>query len=131
MVSTAESDRIEAARRFAVDAARLAAETRCADVIVLDVRGLSPITDFFVIATGTSERQMRSVAQQIIELADSRGEHAHSTDGLEASSWIVADFIDVVLHLFSPEARQYYDLDNLWGDARRIEWSHASASEST
>ena len=128
MTPTAESNRIESSRRLAVDAARLAAATHCTNVVILDVRGLCPITDFLVIATGTSPRQMRSVAEEIIEMAEQRGDRALSTNGLEGGSWIVADFIDVVLHVFSPEARIYYDLDNLWGDARRVEWEEQPAA---
>jgi len=131
MTSTDESKRIEASHRLSVDAARLAAATHCTDVVILDVRGLSPITDFLVIATGTSPRQMRSVAEEVIEMADQRGDRALSTNGLDGGSWIVADFIDMVLHVFSPESRLYYDLDNLWGDARRVEWQdHASIATS-
>jgi ribosome-associated protein len=128
MTSTAESNRIESSLRLAVDAARLAAATHCTDVAILDVRGLSPITDFLVIATGTSPRQMRSVAEEIIEMAQQRGDRALSTNGLEGGSWILADFIDMVLHVFSPEARLYYDLDNLWGDARRVQWQDEAAA---
>ena len=128
MTSTAESNRIESSRRLAVDAARLAAATHCTDVVILDVRGLCPITDFLVIATGTSPRQMRSVAEEIIEMAQQRGDRALSTNGLEGGSWIVADFIDIVLHIFCPEARLYYDLDNLWGDARRVQWQDQAAA---
>jgi ribosome-associated protein len=128
MISSAEYNRIESSRRLAVDAARLAAATHCTHVVILDVRGLCPITDFLVIATGTSPRQMRSVAEEIMEMAEQRGDRAFSSNGLEGSSWIIADFIDVVLHVFSPEARSYYDLDNLWGDARRVEWDEQPAS---
>ena len=122
MTSTAESNRIESSRRLAVDAGRLAAATHCTNVVILDVRGLCPITDFLVIANGTSPRQMRSVAEEIMEMAEQRGDRALSSNGLDGGSWIIADFIDVVLHIFSPEARLYYDLDNLWGDARRVGW---------
>ena len=128
MTSTAESNRIESSRRLSVDAARLAAATHCTNVVILDVRGLCPITDFLVITTGTSPRQMRSVAEEIMEMAQQRGDHALSSNGLEGGSWIIADFIDVILHVFSPEARSYYDLDNLWGDARRVEWDEQPAA---
>ena len=127
MTSTVESSRIESSRRLSVDAARLAAATHCTNVVILDVRGLSPITDFLVIATGTSPIQMRSVANEVMEMAQARGDRALSTNGLEGGSWICADFIDMVLHVFSPEARLYYDLDNLWGDARRVEWQEENS----
>ncbi len=128
MTSTAESNRIESSRRLAIDAARLAAATHCTNVAILDVRGLSPITDFLVIASGTSPRQMRSVAEEVMEMAQQRGDRALSTNGLDGGSWICADFIDMVLHIFSPEARLYYDLDNLWGDARRVEWQEQTTA---
>jgi len=117
-----DEQRIESARKFALEAAQLAANTRCHNVAVLDVRGLSPVCDFFVIASGTSARQMRSVADEIVELGEEKHNHKplHS-DGYEGESWILLDLVDVVVHIFSDEARAYYDLDNLWGDAKRID----------
>jgi ribosome-associated protein len=120
---TKAEDRTTAARQFAVEAARLAASTHCHSVVVLDVRGISPVTDFFILATGTSTRQMRSVADEIAELGQKHTYAPLSTNGYEGSSWILVDFVDVVLHIFSNDARTYYDLDNLWGDAQRVEWT--------
>lgn len=114
--------RLEAARRFAVELARLASNTRCHNVIVLDVSHVSPVTDFFVIGTGTSARQMRTVCDDATELGQSLNFQPLSLAGYEGEQWILADFIDVVLHVFSQDARLYYDLDNLWGDARRVDW---------
>ena len=113
----------EAARRFAIDAARLAAATRCTDVVLLDVSRVSPVTDFFLIATGSSGRQMRAVAEQIEELGaplsfKALGRHGHEGE----SPWLLTDFVDVVVHLFAPESRGYYDLDGLWGDAPAVDW---------
>ncbi len=113
----------ETARRFAVEAARLAANTRCTNVAVLDVSRVSPVTDFFVIATGSSGRQMRSVAEEIEELGRPQGFKALGRHGHEGdSAWMLTDFVDVVIHIFSPEARGYYDLDGLWGDAGIVDW---------
>jgi ribosome-associated protein len=100
----------------------MASNTRCRDVAVLDVSGLSPITDFFVIATGTSPRQMRSVCDDIEEMAVPMGYPAKSRSGYEGDHWICVDFVDVIVHVFNDESRRFYDLDNLWGDARRVEW---------
>jgi ribosome-associated protein len=100
----------------------LAAATRCHDVVVLDVRGISSVTDYFIIATGTSDRQMRTVADQVEELGEPSNFKALSRNGYEGGSWILTDFVDVVLHVFSPTARSYYDLENLWGDAPRVAW---------
>jgi ribosome-associated protein len=113
----------EKSRAFAMEAAKLAAQTRCHNVVVLDVHGLSPVCDYFVIASGTSARQMRAVADEIIELAEKQDSKPIHTDGYEGESWVLVDFVDVIVHLFSDEARSYYDLDNLWGDANRIEIS--------
>ena len=121
--STADpAARKNAARAFALEAARLAANTRCNNVVVLDVTGLCPVTDYFVIATGTSPRQMRTVIDDVEELGDQRAFKSFSRSGYDGESWILADFIDVIVHVFSADARQYYDLDNLWGDARTLDW---------
>lgn len=114
--------RIAAARQFAIEAARLAFNTRCSNVVLLDVSGLSPVTDFFIIATGTSPRQMRTVADEVGELGKKSDFAPFSTSGYEGESWILVDCIDIVLHIFNTESRQFYDLDNLWGDAPRIDW---------
>ena len=103
-----------------MEAAKLAANTRCHNVVVLNVRGLSPVCDYFVLASGTSARQMRTIADQIIELGEKQNAKPIHTDGYQGESWILVDFVDVIVHLFSDEARAYYDLDNLWGDAERI-----------
>lgn len=92
------------------------------NVVILDVSGISPITDFFVIGTGTSARQMRTVADDCTEAAEALGYRRMSTTGQDGGSWICIDFIDVVLHIFSDESRQFYDLDNLWADATKVEW---------
>ncbi len=100
-------------------------QTHCHQVAVLDVRGLSPVTDFFVIASGSSARQMRSVGAEAIELGLERQFKALSRNdsGTETASWVLVDFVDVVLHLFNDQTRSYYDLDNLWGDARPVDFN--------
>lgn len=110
------------ARHFAIELARLTADTRCTNVVVLDVSSFSPITDFVILATGTSPRQMRTVADDCIELAQTRGFRTMSAGGYGGNSWICVDLIDVVVHVFSDDARSFYDLDNLWGDAVRVAW---------
>src|SRR5689334_845248 len=90
-------ERLAAARSFAIDAARLAANTRCHNVVVLDVGGLSPVCDFFVIATGTSPRQMRTVADDIIELAQTQKFAPLSESGLDGATWVLVDCIDVIV----------------------------------
>jgi ribosome-associated protein len=116
------SSRLSAARQFAVQSARLAANTRCHNVVVLDVSGISPVTDFMVLATGTSPRQMKTVCDDLEEMAEGHNERPLSRVGDDSASWTCIDFVDVVVHVFSQDARGYYDLDGLWGDAGRVEW---------
>ena len=104
---------MEAARNFAVEAARMAHNTRCHGVLVLEMVGISPITDFNIIATGTSARQMRSVCDDIDELAKTMGFPSFHRSGYEGETWIAVDYVDVVLHLFNPDARSYYDAISL------------------
>ena len=105
---------------FAVAAARLAKERHCSDIAVLDLKGKSPATDYFVIATGTSDRQMRTVADEISETARENGLERFGRAGYEQGRWILLDYIDVVIHIFDTEYRDYYDLELLWGDAKRL-----------
>ena len=101
-------------------AAKIAAERHCSDIVVLDLTGMSPATDFFVIATGTSNRQMRTVADEISEAAKELGLQRFGRAGYEQARWILLDYIDVVIHIFDSEYRNYYDLELLWGDAKRL-----------
>ncbi|HEY7090418.1 MAG TPA: ribosome silencing factor [Tepidisphaeraceae bacterium] len=121
-VTSESKERLAAARAFAVEAARLAANTRCHNVVVLDVGGLSPVCDFFVIATGTSPRQMRSVADDVVELAEAQNFRPLHESGLDGATWILVDCVDVIVHFFNEDARHYYDLENLWGDAKHVDW---------
>ena len=86
----------------------------------MDLRGISPATDYFVIATGTSDRQMRTVADEISQAARERELMRFGRAGYEQGRWILLDFIDVVVHIFDSEYRDYYDLELLWGDAKRL-----------
>ncbi|MHC4509683.1 MAG: ribosome silencing factor [Planctomycetota bacterium] len=108
------------AKAFALAAAKVAAERHCHDIVVLDLRGISPATDFFVVATGTSDRQMRSVANEICDAAKEQGVQRFGRAGYEQARWLLLDFVDVVIHLFDSEYRDYYDLELLWGDAERL-----------
>ena len=105
---------------FALTAARLAAGRHCSNIVVLDLKGKSPATDYFVIATGTSDRQMRTVADEICEEAKKQGQQRFGRAGYEQARWILLDFIDVVIHIFDKPYRDYYDLELLWGDAEKL-----------
>ena len=114
--------RLAEARNFALAAARLASNTRCHQVRVLDVSKLNTVCDFYVLATGTSPPQMQTVGDDLDEAGRETGFSLLRTSGRGSESWTAFDFADVVVHLFGEEARQYYDLDSLWGDAVEVEW---------
>lgn len=107
---------------FAIDTARLVRDDKCEDVVLLNVKGVSQITDYIVIGSGTSDRQMHSVIKHIEDLAKERSMSVVRTSSDERSTWLIADFVDVIVHLFEPNTRAHYDIEALWGDAERIEW---------
>jgi len=108
------------AKELAVAAAKLAGERHCTDVVVLEVRNVSQVTDYFVILTGTSDRQMRSVADEITDIAKEQKTSLFGRAGYETSHWVLLDFVDVVVHIFDKQSRGYYDLEMLWGDAKKV-----------
>jgi ribosome-associated protein len=108
------------AKALAVAAAKVADERHCTDIVVLDLRKVAEVTDYFVIVTGTSDRQMRSVADEITDLAEKKGMSLFGRAGYERGHWVLLDFIDVVVHIFDSRSRDYYDLEMLWGDAKRL-----------
>lgn len=109
-------------RAFAIAVARLADENKTEELRVLDLRGLSTVADYFVIGTGTSDRQMQAVLDAIEEHAKSTGRSPFTVTDRAATSWMLADYVDVVVHLFDAQHREYYDLDSLWGDAPEVAW---------
>jgi ribosome-associated protein len=112
------ASRRERSIRHACLFARIADEYRGRDTIVLDLTAVTPIFDFFVLTTATSTRQMRAIADEVARAAAS---DRPSTEGT-GTSWLLEDFGDVVVHVFSPEARSLYDLEHLWADAVRVDW---------
>lgn len=114
-----------AAPQFAIEIARIAHDYKCEDVVVLDLRGLSPVMDLTVITTGTSDRQMRAVVDEIRRYARRWGQDAYGLAGYDTATWIVIDYVDVVFHVFARSHREYYDLELLWGDAPRIQWARS------
>jgi ribosome-associated protein len=107
---------------FAIDSARLMFDDKCSEVIVLDVRVKSMICDYIIIGSGTSDRQMRSVLDHVEELGKGRDFRAFHTTSDDRATWLLADFVDIVVHLFEPNVRAHYDLETLWGDAPRVDW---------
>ncbi len=98
-------------------AAALASELKATDVVVLDLRGVTDVADFFVIASGTSDTHVRSVAQHVMEEMKHEGMPVHQSEGLTQGRWALLDFVDCVVHVFHPALRQFYQLERLWSDA--------------
>jgi ribosome-associated protein len=102
--------------------ARVAADHKAKDILVLDMRGITPLYDFFVLATGSSRRQIHTLTEEIDAALHAIGDVRLSLEGYESSRWVVQDYGDVVVHVFDPEAREYYALEELWADAPRVDW---------
>ena len=114
-------------KRFPKDvtaAVRAALDRKALDVVVLDLRTASGFTDFFVICTGTSSRQIQAIADAVsTTLKTEFGERPTLAEGIEKSQWILLDYFDFVVHIFSKECRSFYGLERLWGNAERHEFS--------
>jgi len=115
-------DRLQRARQLAIQSARIADEHRGEDIVVLDMTKLTPIVDFFVIITAATPRRIHTIVDEIDRALRESGEKRLGIEGYGTSRWVLLDYGDIVIHVFDPEARQYYDLDNLWSDAPRIPW---------
>jgi ribosome-associated protein len=101
--------------------ARYADNKKAEDIVLLDLRGLSPVTDFFVICTATSNPQMRAVRDEIVEqMRDEHGQKPLYNEGAYESQWLIVNYPNVMVHVLTPEKREFYSLEELWGDAPRI-----------
>jgi len=105
-----------------IDRAIVAAEDKKAiDLIVLDLRKAAGFTDFFVIASGTNVRQVRAIADAVMETLAADGAKPAHVEGYDRSEWILIDYFDFIVHVFAPETRAFYGLERLWGNAERID----------
>jgi len=100
--------------------ARAAIDKKAENVKILDLSDLSGFTDFFVIASGMSDRQVQAIADSIEHTMDASGRELLSSEGYADGRWVLMDFGDVVIHVFLDALREYYDLENLWADAPRV-----------
>jgi ribosome-associated protein len=106
-----------------IEAAQLLHDRHCEDVRVLDVRELSQVCRYVLIASGTSDRQMKAVAQELEGLGKDRDHPCYRSNRDTGVTWVVVDFVDLVAHLFEPNQRAYYDLEELWADAPQVPWA--------
>ena len=109
-------------REFAIELARLSSELKCEQVVLIDVRGRNQLCEYLVIVSGTSDRQMKAVSDQLKAYGAQHGSPRWKRDRDTNGTWIAADFVDVVVHLFEPGQRAWYDLEGMWADAPRVEW---------
>ena len=103
-------------------AAGAAASKQADSVVVLDVRDLITITDYFVIGSGNSERQVKTIAEEVERALKAEGARPVRREGESGARWVLLDFIDFVVHVFEEQEREFYRLENLWVDAPRVEW---------
>ncbi len=113
----------KAARRRPADDAALreilaaCGDRKALDGVVLDLRTLSDAADYFVVVSGTSDTHVRAIAEHVIERLAAHGVRAHHVEGLSAGRWVLLDFVDILVHVFHPTLRAFYQLENLWADA--------------
>lgn len=108
-------------RKLALLCRTLADNKKAEDIVILDVRELSSVTDYFVLASGTSEPHLRAIVDEITDkLRDEHNLKPRAIDGTFQAAWVVLDFFDVIVHVMRQDVRQRYDLEGLWGDAPRV-----------
>ena len=108
-------------RKLALLCGELADQRKAEDIVLLDMRKISSVTDYFVLASGTSEPHLRAIAEEIMDsLKDDYHLRPHAVDGTLQTAWVVLDYFDVIVHIMRPDVRERYDLEGLWGDAPRV-----------
>ncbi len=118
-----------ASLQLAQRAAQLCLDAKATDVLLLDVKSVSDVADCFAFASGTSDAHVRGVADQVQRQLDTEGHDAHHVEGLPQGRWVLLDYVDVVVHIFHPRLREFYQLERLWGDAEIIPVADAAGAE--
>ncbi|MDB4353668.1 ribosome silencing factor [Akkermansiaceae bacterium] len=109
--------------KLALACAHAADETKADDIRVFDVRGISTITDFMIVCSGSSMPHLKAISRDIEgKVAEFTGEHAFRTEGKASTRWVVLDFVNVMVHVLHTEMRELYALEDLWGDAKQLLW---------
>ena len=108
-------------------AAALALDLKARDVVLLDLSGLTDATDFFVVASGTSDTHVRSIAEHVVDQLKRQGVRPHHVEGMTQGRWVLLDYVDFVVHVFHPVLREFYQLDRLWSDADPVAIEGAGA----
>jgi ribosome-associated protein len=121
------SDSLAQARR----AAALCLDLKANDPVLLDLRRVSDATDYFLIASGTSDTHVRAIASHVMDELRKEGVRPHHVEGLEQGRWVLVDYVDFVVHVFHPAMRVYYQLERLWGDASDVRLDAPAAREAS
>jgi ribosome-associated protein len=121
MAKTEKRHRPEHLPRQVEAAVRAADDKQAHDLIVLDLRKAAGFTDYFVIGSGTNPRQIRAIADAVMESLAALGAKPAHVEGYDRSEWVLLDYFDFVVHIFAPETRVFYGLERLWGSAERVE----------
>ncbi len=104
----------------AMRAALLAQDMKANDVVLLNLQGVTDMTDFFVIASGTSDTHVRSIGEHIVSELKKEGVRVHHVEGVQQGRWVLLDFVDFVVHIFHPTLRSFYQIERLWSDAEVV-----------
>ena len=121
-----DSEQAIKTKAFVVEAANHLNDLHCTDVIAFDVSEISDLSDYIIIGSGSSDKQIRSISRSLISIAKKYDIEKFGSDVDDQASWVVTDFVEVIVHLFDPAARAHYDLEMMWGDAPRIDYKRKS-----
>ena len=113
-------------RQLALLAAEVCDEKKAKEIIVLDVRKITSISDYFIVCSTSNERQARAIAEDLRMRLKDMGKREMGVEGLEDARWVLQDFGDIVLHIFHESQREFYDIEGLWADAKQVRWKKVS-----
>ena len=113
-------------RQLALLAAEVCDEKKAKEIIVLDVRKITTISDYFIVCSTTNERQARAIADDLRVRMKELGKREMGVEGIEDARWVLQDFGDIVLHIFHESQREFYDIEGLWADAKQVRWKKSS-----
>jgi ribosome-associated protein len=113
-------------RQLALLAAETCDEKKAKEIIVLDVRKITTISDYFIVCSTTNERQARAIAEGMRMKMKELGRREMGVEGIDDARWVLQDFGDIVLHIFHESQREFYDIEGLWADAKQVRWKKAS-----
>ena len=113
-------------RQLALLAAEVCDEKKAKEIIVLDVRKITSISDYFIVCSTSNERQARAIAEGMRMRMKELGRREMGVEGMEDARWVLQDFGDIVLHIFHESQREFYDIEGLWADAKQVRWKKPS-----